>query len=94
MPKKQTRKKKPPAIAPRKVGRPPSPYPLTTKIRHNDHQIAAWRTAAALCGLTLQSWVQATLDGETRAPTHTQLFRTIHGTPVVDASKFPRGRRA
>lgn len=58
----------------RGAGRPPSSlgdkrYPMRT----SDEKLAAYRTAAATCGVDLQAWIDATLTAEARKATHVAL---------------------
>lgn len=63
-------------------GRPASPFPKRYAIRHDDARLAAWKVAAATCGIDLQSWIRATLDRESKVPHHVgrvRVIRTLEG---------------
>lgn len=56
-------------------GRPASPFPKRYAVRHDDARLAAWKAAAATCGVDLQTWIRLTLDAEARKATHVPLVQ-------------------
>lgn len=49
---------------PQPVGRPRSDFAKRYAIRTSDLALSRWALAAATCGMTIQDWIRATLDGE------------------------------
>lgn len=52
------------------VGRPASPFPLRTPIRHDEKLIKLWRIGAARSGLALQDWIRTILTSEATRSFH------------------------
>lgn len=61
-----------------KMGRPPSTDgAVRYMLRHDPEQREIWNAAAATCGMSLQAWIAATLDGEAKKATHVPIARRI-----------------